>query len=188
MLWDFLLETTHRGVGLIPANSMKRVPDGVASLTYSRPPHVPAQYVELSKYGPLYAARNFSLFREGDGPEQLHFSGLFQILLRLTAAADRFYNTCGYRGNALVRASVHEALGRHMRFIPANPYGFGPGLGDFQCFTDSVTAERLLSVDELRSRRVDVLTEVLSEIAWAFWQSNQNFPAAQLRDQVQGLI
>ena len=186
--WDFLLETTHRGVGLIPANSMKRVPDGVASLTYSQAPRVPAQYVELSKYGLLYAARHFSLFREGDGPEQLHFSGLLQILLRLTAAADRFYNTCGYRGNVLVRASVHGVLVRYMRLIPADPYGFGPGLDDFRCFTDAVTAERLLSVDELRLRRVDVLTEILSEIAWAFWQSNQNFPAAQLRAQVQGLI
>jgi len=136
----------------------------------------------------LGTSRHFSLFREGDGPEQLHFSGLLQILLRLTAAADRFYNTCGYRGNVLVRASVHGVLVRYMRFIPADPYGFGPGLDDFRCFTDAVTAERLLSVDELRLRRVDVLTEILSEIAWAFWQSNQNFPAAQLRAQVQGLI
>lgn len=96
--WDFLLETTHRGVGVIPANSMKRVPDGVGSLTYSQLPRVPSQYVELSRYSLLYVARNFPLFREGDGPEQLHFSGLTQILLRLTAAADRFYNTCGYRG------------------------------------------------------------------------------------------
>jgi hypothetical protein len=48
-----------------------------------------------------------------------------------------------------------------------------------------VTAERLLGVDELRSQRVDVLTEILSEITWAFWQSNQSHPTAQLRAEVE---
>src|SRR5439155_857222 len=114
--WDFLLETTHRGVGLIPANSMKRVPDGVASLTYSQAPRVPAQYVELSKYGLLYAARLFSLFREGDGPEQLHFSGLLQILLRLTAA----------RG---VPPSQHHLLRPPLRSVPPSVRATPPHSG-----------------------------------------------------------
>ena len=183
--WDFLLETTYAAGGIIPANSMKRVPDGAGSLTYSNPPRVPAQYVELSKYGLLYAARHFARVRQAEGlPEELHFLGLFQILLRLTTTAERFYAIPGYRGNLLIRASVHGVQGQIMRFVTTAPY-VDVDLEDYRCFTDSVTAERLLGVDQLRSRRVDVLTDILSEITWAFWQSNAAHPTAQLRASVE---
>ncbi len=183
--WDFLVQTTHAAGGLIPANSIKRVPDGAASLTYSNPPRVPAQYVELSKYGLLYTARHFARVRQAEGlPEELHFSGLLQILLRLTTTAERFYAARGYRGNVLIRASVHAVQAQIMRFVNRGPFA-DEDLEDFRCFTNTVTAERLLGVDQLRSRRVDVITDVLSEITWAFWQSNQDHPTAQLRASVE---
>jgi hypothetical protein len=71
-----------------------------------------------------------------------------------------------------------------MRFVPSSPYAPADP-EDFRRFADDVTAERLLGVDELRSQRVDVLTEILSEITWAFWQSNQSHPTAQPRAEVE---
>jgi hypothetical protein len=186
--WEFLLPTTMSGGGIVPANSMKRVPDGAASLTYPNPPRVPAQYVELSKYGLLYCARQFSRVQLVAGsPEELHFLGLFQILLRLTGTAERFYAARGYRGNLLIRASVHGVQGQVMRFVtPTGPFFLEPETADdFRCFTDNVTAERLIGVDQFRLRRVEVLTEILSEITWAFWQSNRDFPTARLRASVE---
>jgi hypothetical protein len=186
--WEFLLQTTMGGGGIVPANSMKRVPDGAASLTYSNPPRVTAQYVELSKYGLLYSARQFGRVRlVADGPEELHFVWLFQTLLRLTGTAERFYAARGYRGNLLIRASVHVVQGQVMRFVtPVGPYFLEPEVADdYRCFTDSVTAERLIGVDQFRLRRVDVLTDILSDITWAFWQSNRDFPTARLRASVE---
>lgn len=186
--WEFLLQTTLAAGGIVPANSMKRVPDGAASLTYSNPPRVAAQYVELSKYGLLYGASHFPRIRWVDGgPEELHFSGLFQILLRLTGTAERFYAARGYHGNLLIRASVHGVQGQVMRFVNPAAAFFQEveDAEDYRCFTDSVTAERLLGVDQLRLRRVDVLTDILSEITWAFWQSNRDYPAARLRASVE---
>jgi len=178
--WDFLLQTTYAAGGLVPANSMKRVPDGAGSLTYSAPPRVPAQYVELNKYGLLYAARHFARVREGEGPEELHFSGLLQVLLRLATTAERFYTARGYGGNVLVRARVHGVQSQIMRFVPTNPY-VGVDLENFRCFTDVIVTERLLGIDQIRTRSVDVVTDILSEITWAFWQSNTDHPTAQLR-------
>jgi len=182
---DFLLQTTYAGAALIPANSVKRVPDGAGSLTYSAPPRVPAQYVELNKYGLLYAARHFARFRRAaDLPEELDFAGLFDILLRLTTAADRFYAARGYRGNLAIRTSLHGVQSQIMRFLTPGPFE-DLDLEDFRCFIDTVTAERLLGADQLRSQRVDVLTDILSEITWAFWQSNRDHPAALLRASVE---
>src|SRR5208283_2627774 len=100
-----------------------------------------------------------------DSPEELHFLGLFQILLRLTNTAERFYAAHGYRGNLLIRSSVHGVQGQVMRFItPAGPYFLeAESAEDYRCFTDDVTAERLVGVDQFRLRRVEVLTDILSE-------------------------
>ncbi len=194
--WDFLVQTTHAGDGLVPANSIKRVPDGAGSLTYSSPPRVPAQYVELSKYGLFYAARHFALvhgptIREVGrpdtlAPQELHFLGLFQILLRLSTAAESFYTSKGYRGNVLIHASVHGVQGQIMRFVAASSPWYDVNLEDFRCFADDVTSKRLVGVDELCSNRVVVLTDILSEITWAFWQSNQPHPTSLLRASVEG--
>jgi hypothetical protein len=178
--WDFLLRTTHAPEGLAAANSLKRVPDGAASLVNAAP-RVPAQYVELNKYGLLYAARHFAQTQaHPDLPFELHFLGLFQVLLRLTSTAGRFYSAVGYRGSLLIRTSVHLVRDQIMRFVPGNAY-VGVDLEEYRCFAESVTAERLVGVDHLQERRVDVLTDILSEITWAFWQSNQEHPTAQLR-------
>jgi hypothetical protein len=183
--WDFLLQRTRVAGGIIPANSMKRVPDGAASLTYSNPPRVLAQYVELSKYGLLYAVTHFGRRRLAENlPEELLFAGLFQVLLKLTTTAERFYAARGYRGNLLIRTSVHGVQGQIMRFVAADPH-WDVDPEDYRCFTDSVAAERLLGVDQLRLQRVDVLTDILSEITWAFWQSNRDHPTAQLRASVE---
>jgi len=184
--WDFLTQTTRAQGAPIPANSLKRVPDGTASLTYAVAPRTSPQYVELNKYGLFYAARQFTpLTPERGAPEELYFADLFHILLRLTTSADRFYVARGYRGNLLIRASVHRVRGEVMRFVPTNAYYDDLGPEDFRCFATDVTSERLLVVDELRSQRVDVLTDILSEITWAFWQSNLDYPTAQLRTEVE---
>jgi hypothetical protein len=159
----------------------RRVPDGAASLTYSNPPRIPAQYVELNRYGLLYVARDIALVRQAEGlEEELHFLGLLQVLQRLVITSERFYAARGYRGNLLVRASVHGVHGRIMRFIGPGPIG-EESLEDFRCITDTVNAERMVGVHQLRERRVDLITDILSEITWAFWQSNQEHPTAQLR-------
>jgi Schlafen, AlbA_2 len=183
-VWDFLLKTTYAPEGLAAANSLKRVPDGAASLVYTTQ-RVPAQYVELNKYGLLYAARHFAQVRaHPDLSSELHFLGLLQVLLRLTSTAGSFYSAVGYRGSLLVRASVHMVSGQIMRFVSGNAYA-GVDLEESRCFAESVTAERLVGVDHLQERRVDVLTDILSEITWAFWQSNQEHPTARLRKTIE---
>lgn len=183
--WEFLVQATYQPAALIPANSTKRVPDGVASLSYQNAPRgILPRYAELNKYGLLYATSPFSTLRTDPGaPEQLDFASLFQILLRAVATADRFYEVHGYQGNLLILVSLHGVQSRMMRFVPA---GFmdDQSLEDFRCFAKSVAAERLVGVHEIRVRRADTLTAILSEITWAFWQSYRDYPLAQLQTQV----
>jgi hypothetical protein len=47
---------------------------------------------------------------------------------------------------------------------------------DFRCITETVSTERLVEVDRIATDRLGVLTEILGELAWSFWQSLGGFP------------
>jgi hypothetical protein len=188
-VWDFLRTIQlNPATSLADLNSIRRIPDGAGSLTYPNAnlPHVTAQYVEISKYGLLFAARQFRVVQYGaaDPRPQLYFADLFQTLLKLTVFAERFYIVYGYRGNLLMNISLHHVQGQAMRFLAAGPLG-DDDAEDFRCYTDLVSAERLVTVDQIRAQRVDVLTEILSDLTWAFWQSNAELPVARLRQNVE---
>jgi len=189
-VWEFI-RMPQFNMGLVNLNSMRRVPDGAASLTYpdDNRQHIPAQYVEISNYGLLFVARHLALipWAAGDGREQLFFRDLFQPLLRLTVSAERFYLARGYGGNLTINVSLHHVEGRAMRFVPADPYA-GDDPEEFRCCTDDVSAERLVTVDEIHAQRVDVLTGILAEVTWAFWQSNAQHPVAPLRQSIERMM
>ena len=80
------------------------------------------QCVEVSKYGLLFAARQFALISWAGKlgqREQLCFSDLLHTLLELTAGAGRFYNARGYHGSLLIHAALHHVRAQAMRFVPA---------------------------------------------------------------------
>jgi hypothetical protein len=143
--------------------------------------------VEVENHGLLFAARQFSVISwagQVDSREQLYFADLFQPLLKLTVCADRFYAAQGYFGNLTIKTSSHHVLRQAMRFIPA-PDIFGDDPEDFRCYTDMVPAERLVTVEQIRSQKVQVLTDILAELTWAFWQSYSAYPLDRLRQDVQ---
>jgi hypothetical protein len=188
--WEFLRATQFTNASLVPPNSMRRVPEGAASLNHASPPRVQGQYVEVDKYGLMFAAREFAVIAWAgnvDQWEQLYFANLFQTLLRLTICAERFYSAYGYRGNVVMSVSLHHVHGRAMRFV-ATPTPLPDNPECFRCFTEVVAAERLLIVDRIRENKVDVLTEILADITWAFWQSNQDHPVDRLRQNVERMI
>jgi len=74
-----------------------------------------------------------------------------------------------------------------MRFVAYDPYT-GDDPEEFRCYADEVSAERLVTVDEIRTQSVDVLTGILAEVTWAFWRSNAEHPAARLRRSVEQMM
>jgi hypothetical protein len=188
-VWDFLRATQlNPATGLVNLNSMKRIPDGAAGLTYASAnvQQPPAKYVEIGRYGLLFAAVQFRMIPWndfGDQSQQLYFADLFQTLLRLTVLAGRFYVANGYRGSLLMNISLHHVQGQAMRFVAPDAFGDNPE--DFRCFTDLVLAEREVTVDQIQAQRTNVLTELLSDLTWAFWQSNSGLPVGRLRQNVE---
>ncbi len=191
-VWDFvLLHQVNPATSLVDPNSKKRIPDGTASLTHTGATleHPPANYVEIGRYGLLFVARQFRVIPWTDAADQrpqLYFADLFQPLLRLTILAEQFYAANGYRGGLLVNISLHHVQGQAMRFVASGM--FGDDADDFRCYTDLVSAERLITMDQIRALRVDLLTEILSDLTWAFWQSNRELPVARLRQTVEQMI
>ncbi|HEX4001028.1 MAG TPA: ATP-binding protein [Candidatus Acidoferrales bacterium] len=187
-VWDYvdILALTDRL--LIPPNSTRRIPSGTASVQHqdaaarTRP-----QHVELLNYGLFFISRSFTVVRwwqSMDDIQQLAFGDLFQALVRLTVRAERFFNMHGYSGSLSINVSLHEVQGRAMRFYD-NPGPFPDDPEDFRCHTNLVTCERLTTVDELRSRNASLLSGILAELTWAFWQSNRPQPVDQLSRTVQ---
>jgi hypothetical protein len=191
-VWNFLYQVQiNNAIGLVYPNSMRRIPDGAASLTHNNDmlPHVPSQYLEVGKYGLLFAARQFKVIPwhpPVDQRPQLSFADLFHALLKLSVLAERFYVAHGYQGNLLMNASLHQIQGQAMRFLGAGHIGDDPE--DFRCYTNLVSTERLVTVDEMKAQRPDILTETLSDLTWAFWQGNADLPADRLRQEVERMI
>ena len=59
---------------------------------------------------------------------------------------------------------------------------------DFRCFSQTVSVERVISVEQFRLQRVEVLTDILEQLTWAFWQSNADHPTARLRQNIETLM
>lgn len=189
--WNFLTAAQFNNLRrLVNPNSVRRIPDGAASLTYHNDiMNIPNQYLELSKYGLLFAARQFNTVQwngAADPRPQLWFADLFQTLLKATVSAEQFYIAHGYRGNLLINASLKNVQGQAMRFVAADI--FGDDADDFRCHADLVSAESIVTVDRISTQRVDVLTEILSDLTWAFWQRNAELPVARLRQSVEQQI
>jgi hypothetical protein len=51
---------------------------------------------------------------------------------------------------------------------------------DFRCIAEVVSTERLVEVDRIVMNKLDVLTDILGELAWSFWQSLTDFPRDRL--------
>jgi hypothetical protein len=190
-VWDFLYVARIANRSFVDPNTMKRIPGGAASLTQPAPRRTPGQYVELGNYGLLFAARELSIIpwtiQQRDNSEQLNFDDLFHALLRSTAVAERFYTAHGYSGSIAMNTSLHNVRGQAMRFVPP-PSVFGDNPEDFRCYTDLVSAERLVAVDEIRAQKQEVLTGILAELTWSFWQSYGAYPVDRLSQGVQQAI
>jgi hypothetical protein len=190
--WEFLAQTSMRDPHLIPYNSMKRIPDGAASFRLQDPraPEIRPRYVELGSYGLLFLAGQFSVRRwaaDLDDTQHLVFGDLFHSLVRLTGCAGRFYSAFGYSGSLIMNVSLHNVRGWAMRFFdPIGPFPDDPE--DFRCHTHLVVAERLVAVEQIRVQGVDEVTKILTELTWAFWQSNAAHPTDQLRRHVEALL
>lgn len=187
-VWQFLVPAQFNIPRLIAPNSMKRVPDGAASFGRANPlTRLQSQYIELDKYGLLFTKRQFGIVSwagQADQTEQLSFADLFQPLLYTMFWAHRFFDMYGYNGTIAISVLLRQVHGRAMRFVPGGEI-FLDSPDDYRCQTDLVGAERIVQAEQLAAQRADILTELLAELTWAFWQSNAEFPLARLRQSVQ---
>ncbi len=51
---------------------------------------------------------------------------------------------------------------------------------DFRCISEVVSTERIVEVDRIVTNKLAVLTDILGELAWSFWQSLAGFPRDRL--------
>jgi Putative DNA-binding domain len=192
-IWTFLQQIQFMRPNmawLLPANSLLRVPDGAASLS----PHLTVgtrQYLELNKYGLLYAARPFGKrpwVNPADPLCQLTFGDLLHLLMRATTCALSFYKG-KFRGEVLVSASLLSVQNQIMRFRDPVPFfGDGDSPDEFRCHADTVVTTRIVSTEELGEKQSEFVTGVLTEITWAFWQGVEDHPTADLKAFVQNNI
>jgi hypothetical protein len=182
-VYDFVQNTRYRGGNFIHPNYLHRVPDGVAG-------QVPegattgAAYEEVNRFGLLFARTRFSKVPWGsqrDGPPVLLYGDLFHSLSKFLYCADGFYRTTGFHGTAWVRVSLHNVAGERMTFYRLGGLFFDDMSPDnFRCIAEVVSTERLVEVDRVVTNKLDVLTDILGELAWSFWQSLAEFPRDRL--------
>jgi hypothetical protein len=87
-----------------------------------------------------------------------------------------------------MNVTLHNVQRQAMGFV--RPAGFYAeyDANDYRCFTDLVSAERLVTVEQISSHKLDVLTDILAEVTWNFWQSYSSHPVDQLRQVTHELI
>lgn len=190
--WEFLRAISARVRELVSINSLRRIPDGAASVTLREPGQPGAtQYLEVNKYGMLLVSRLFATTTwhgNQDLRQQLRFSDLFQILLRFTVFAQHFYTDYRFPGAFTIQVSLQRVRGQSMRFIapPLDMPVDDPE--DFRCHSMEVFAERLVTLDQIRDQKIEVLIGILTELTWAFWQHPRDLPADIFRVSVRQTI
>jgi hypothetical protein len=136
------------------------------------------EYGELNRYGLVIAKTQLNLI-PFEHSQVLPFRDLFHLLFKLLTCAECFYQIVGYRGTLLVQASLSSVAQQMMPFIPSDPYRSRPAT-DFNCCAHVVSAERITDVEDIGAQKLNLFVDILSELAWAFWQSPDDFPLSQL--------
>lgn len=180
-VYDFLRNTPYRGGHFIHVNNLHRVPDGVAG-QIPESGATGAACEEINRFGLLFSRTRFrKVGWEGDAHPVLLYGDLFHGLCKFLYCADRFYRGMGFRGTVLIRVSLHNVAGQRMTFYRLGGLFFDDlSPNDFRCIADVVSAERLVDVDRIARSKLDVLTDILGELAWSFWQSLGQFPRDRL--------
>jgi hypothetical protein len=176
-LWDFISRESYRGGRFFPGNATRRVPYGVGAVIPGQgSSHFGASYSEINKYGLIMKRQVLPLTNEQyNGVQELgiRFSEIFHSFLPLTACAERFYACVGYRGGLLISLTLENVGNTLMRF---DSDSFTAPPLDCRCYSNSVATQRIVGVDELGSQDWSAFAEILAEVAWAFWQSRDEFP------------
>jgi len=181
-VYDFVQNTRYRGGAYIDHNHLHRVPDGVAG-------HIPERaatsmaYEEMNRFGLLFARTRFRKFPWEGQPDALvlFYGDLFHSLCKLLCCAESFYAARGFRGTALIRVSLHNVAEERMTFYRLGGFFYQDlSPDDFRCIAEVVSTERLVEVDRIVANKLDVLTDILGELAWSFWQSFGEFPRHRL--------
>jgi hypothetical protein len=182
-VYAFAQNTLYHGASFFRLNSMKRVPDGAASLAQPRNPAMDTEYLELNKFGLLFSKTAFRMVpwgREPESPMSLSFGNVFHSLLKVIVGAKRFYLGTGYHGDASIRCSLHNVRGHAMRFIPGN-FVWGDNIDKFRSYTNVVLSDLLVAVMQMEAQRIDTLTKIVSDLTWSFWQSPEEYPVNNVR-------
>jgi hypothetical protein len=186
-IWDLLNGMQFSEQVLVPANSIRRVSDGAAAIVRDpNIPSIPGHYVEINRYGLLFALRRFTQTgweQPGDQRQQLHFGDLFHALLRLSSCAKKLYDRNGYHGHISLQISLHHVRGQSMRFVD-RLFMDVDSPGDFECYSDDVSAERFGLMGEIFGES-DILLDILCELTWAFCQSTKDYPRERMKTAVQ---
>jgi hypothetical protein len=181
-VYDFVRNTPYRGGHFINVNNLRRVPDGVAG-QIPESMAVGAAYEEINRFGALFARTRFRKV-PWEGQREvlvLLYGDLFHSLCKFLYCAASFYGATGFRGTVLVRVSLHNVAGELMTFYRIGGLIYDDvSPNDFRCIAEVVSVERLVEVDRIVRNKLDVLTDILGEFAWSFWQSLAEFPRDRL--------
>jgi Putative DNA-binding domain len=181
-VYDFVQNARYRGGDFIDRNNLHRVPDGVAGQIPERAA-ASAAYEEINRFGLLFARTPFrELPWEGQREVPvLSYGDLFHTLCKFLCCAESFYGATGFRGTVLARVSLHNVAEQRMTFYRIRGMIYEDlSPNDFRCIAEVVSTERLVGVDRIVTNKLDVLTDILGELAWSFWQSLTDFPRERL--------
>ncbi len=182
-VYDFIQNTRYLSGDFINRNYLSRVPDGVAGQIPERAGGS-AAYEEINRFGLLFARTQFhKVGWQGDAQPILLFRDLFFPLCKFLYCAHSFYRATGFHGGLLVQASLRNVANERMTFYRIENVALeGLSPNDFRCIADVVSTERFVGVDRIvtNENKFDVLTSILAELAWSFWQAFGAFPRRRL--------
>ena len=181
-VYDFVQNARYRGAHFINVNNLHRVPDGVAGQLPERAATGEA-YEEISRFGLLFARTRFREITWEGQPDFpiLSYGDLFHSVCKFLYCAESFYGAIGFRGAVLVRVSLHNVTDERMTFYRIrSPILEDLSPNDFRCISEVVSTERVVEVDRIVANKLGVLTDILGEVAWSFWQSLAEFPRNRL--------
>lgn len=179
-VWAFLSGTRYRAGRYFPFATLRRVGDGVASFNRA------GEYSQISAFGLLLTRKAMSLQHEREEPEIISAADVLHTLVKLLHCASAFYAQVNYRGNVEVVVGLNNIRTRRMPFLQDEFRYYN--VEDYECLEERLLVSQQSSTEMIQSPGNELVQDVLRQVCWSFWQSRDDFPAADLRNYIDLVI
>jgi len=183
-VWAFGYTQLYRGGRFIPSASIRRTNDGIAGAwTAGR------DYADITQFGFVFWKTTMQLqqaTRNDTTTNHWKFFDPFATVLKALVCASRYYKAIRFQGAVEIEVRLTNCFRQSLPFLAGGENHFG--FDAFRSLESTITASEITSVESLDLQLGPLITRLLIQVCWSFWQSEESFPEVELAKEIGQMV